>query len=198
MAVKTWCNEDDSLLSRPQGLILLKEVSWTTIRDRTWISNYIPHKGMDMITYPCPELSEFMLDKETPGSLITVQLMCTQSPGAEDITNGLSGTNKVTFVKQLWVLTHWGRVTHIWVGKLTIIGSDNGLSPGRHQAIIQANAGILLIGPLGTNFSEILSEIHIFSFKKIHLKLSSGKWRPFCLGLNVLICMLLVLCYGLI
>ena len=34
------------------------------------------------------------------------------------------------------VLTHWGRVTHICVGNLTIIGSDNGLSPGRRQAII--------------------------------------------------------------
>ena len=32
----------------------------------------------------------------------------------------------------------------------------------------------------------MLIEIHIFSFKKIHLKMSSGKWRPFCLGLNVL------------
>ena len=53
-------------------------------------------------------------------------------------------------------LTHWGRVTHICVGKLSIIGSDNGLSPGRRQAIIWTNAGISLIGPLGTNFSEIL------------------------------------------
>ena len=53
-------------------------------------------------------------------------------------------------------LSHWGRVTHICVGKLTIIGSDNGLTPGRRQAIIWTNAGILLIGPLGTNFSEIL------------------------------------------
>ena len=34
------------------------------------------------------------------------------------------------------ILTHWGRVTHICVSKLTIIGSDNGLSPGRRQAII--------------------------------------------------------------
>ena len=54
------------------------------------------------------------------------------------------------------------------------------------QAIIWTNAGMLLIRTLGTNFSEILSEIHIFSFKKIHLKMSSGKRRPFCLGLNVL------------
>ena len=82
--------------------------------------------------------------------------------------------------------THWGRVTHICVSKLTIIGSDDGLSPDRHQAIILTNAEILLIGPLGTNFSEILIEIHAFSFKKMHLKMSSGKWRPFCLGLHVL------------
>ena len=83
--------------------------------------------------------------------------------------------------------THWGRVTHICVVKLTIIGSDNGLSPGRRQAIIWTNAGILLIGPLGTNFTEILIGIQTFSFKKMHLKMSSAKWRPFSLGLNVLI-----------
>ena len=83
-------------------------------------------------------------------------------------------------------LTLWGRVTHICVVNLTIIGSDNGLSPGRRQTIIWINAGILLIEPLGTTFSEILIKIHTFSFKKIHLKTSSGKRRPFCLGLNVL------------
>ena len=79
-----------------------------------------------------------------------------------------------------------GRVTHVCVSKLTIICSDNGLSPGRCQAIIWTNAGILLIGPLRTNFSKMLIEIHTFSFKKMHLKMSSGKWRPFCLGLDVL------------
>ena len=66
-------------------------------------------------------------------------------------------------------LTHWGWVTHVCVSKLSILGSDNGLSPGR--------AGILLILPLGTNFSEILIETNTFSFKKMHLKMSSGKWR---------------------
>ena len=50
---------------------------------------------------------------------------------------------------------HWGRVTHICVSKLNIICSDNGLSPGRRQAIIWTNAGLLLIGSLGTNFTEI-------------------------------------------
>ena len=76
-------------------------------------------------------------------------------------------------------LTHWGRAKHICVGKLIIIGSDNSLSPGRRQAIIWTSAGILLIWILGTNCSEILSEIHAFPCKKMHLKMSSAKWRPF-------------------
>ena len=76
---------------------------------------------------------------------------------------------------------------HIFVGNLAIIGSDNGLSPGRRKAIIWTNAGILLIEPLITNFNEMLAEIITFSFKKMYLKVSSAKWRPFCLGLNVLI-----------
>ena len=77
-------------------------------------------------------------------------------------------------------LTSWGRVTHICVGTTTIIGSDNGLSPGRRQAIIWTNTGILLIWPLGTNLSEK------FLFTKMRLKVSSAKWRPSCLGLNEL------------
>ena len=77
-------------------------------------------------------------------------------------------------------------MTHICVSKLTIIGLDNGLSPDRRQAIIWTNVGLLLIGPLGTNFSEILIEILTFSFKKMRLKVSSAKRRSFCLGLNVL------------
>ena len=43
---------------------------------------------------------------------------------------------------------------HICIGNLTIIGSDNGLLPGRCQAIIWTNDRILLIGPLGTDFGE--------------------------------------------
>ena len=69
-------------------------------------------------------------------------------------------------------------MTHICVSKLTIIRSDNCLSLSRRQAIIWTIAGILLTGPLGTNFSEL---------RKIQSKMSSAKWRPFCLGLNVLI-----------
>ena len=81
-------------------------------------------------------------------------------------------------------LTHWGRVTHICVSKLTIVGSDNGLSPGRRQAIIWTNDGILLIRTLGTNFGEVLGKINSFSFKKMHLKMSSAKGRLFSIGLS--------------
>ena len=93
----------------------------------------------------------------------------------------------VRWVYYTHVVTHyWGRVTHICVWNLTIIGSDHGLSPGRRQAIIWTNTGILWIGPLGTNFSEIWIGILTFSFRKMRLKMSSAKSRPFCLGLNVL------------
>ena len=97
-----------------------------------------------------------------------------------------SGPDQARLNPYVFSLTHWGRVTHICASKLTIIGSDNGLSPGRRQAIIWTNAGILLIGPLEANFSEIWIEILICSFKKMRLKVSSAKWRPYCFGLNVL------------
>ena len=79
------------------------------------------------------------------------------------------------------ILTHWGRVTHICVGNLAVIGSENGFYARRHQTIIWTNDGLLSIGHLWTNFSGNLFVIHAFSFRKM----SSGKWRPFCLSHNV-------------
>ena len=95
-------------------------------------------------------------------------------------------TNYPNVPIQHQLLTHWGLVTHICASKLATIRSDNRLSPGRRQVIILTNAGILLIRKLGTNFSDNLPAIHTFSFKKVNLKMSSGKWRTYCLGLNVL------------
>ena len=122
-----------------------------------------------------------------------------QAMTCQVMANHLFGTKPLPYNTDLFVipanlnnnavvfLTHWGRVTHLCIRKLSIIGSDNGLSPGRCQAIIWNNARILLIWTLGTNFSEISCKIHAFSFKKMHLKMSSEEWRPFCLSLNVLI-----------
>ena len=47
------------------------------------------------------------------------------------------------------------RPSDAYMHKLNIIVSDNGLSPGRRQAINWTNAGILFIAPIGTNFNEI-------------------------------------------
>ena len=83
-------------------------------------------------------------------------------------------------------LTHWGRVTLICVSKLTIIDLDNGLTPWLCHGIIRTNAGILLIEPLGTKFSEISIGIHPFSFKKSAFenaicKMTSILFRPQCM-----------------
>ena len=83
-------------------------------------------------------------------------------------------------------LTHWGRVTHICVGELMIIGSNKGLSPDRQQAIIWTNAGLLSIGALRTYVSDNLINIQQFTLNKLHVKMSSAKLGPSFLGLNVL------------
>ena len=86
--------------------------------------------------------------------------------------------------------THWGRLMHICIGNLTNIGSDNGLSPGRRQAIIwsrdRSNAGILLMGLIGTNFSEIWIQIEIFSLKNMFdnvvCEIPASLCRPQCVN----------------
>ena len=109
-------------------------------------------------------------------SLVTSEFLAQMASNAENVSNW-------SRYHAFWI-THWARVTLIC--KLTIIGSDNGLSPGQHQAIIWTCAGIELIRTLGTNFSEILSDIHTYSFEDMYLKMSA-KWQTICLGLIVLI-----------
>ena len=75
--------------------------------------------------------------------------------------NSNLGFQKMALHTGTKLLTHWGR-----------------------QATIRTKAGLLLIGTIATNYSEIVIEVQRFSFKKMYLKIS---WRPFCLGLNVLI-----------
>ena len=86
-----------------------------------------------------------------------------------------------------FVNTHWGRVTHKCVSKLTIISSDNGLSPGRRQAIIWTNDGILLIGPLGTklqwnfNYNSNIF-IHKNAFEDVVWKMAAILSQPQCVN----------------
>ena len=75
---------------------------------------------------------------------------------------------------------------HVCISKLTIIGSDNGLSSARCQVIIWTYAGTLLIGPLGTNLSEILIKIYIFiqqnALENAVLKIAAILCRPQCVN----------------
>ena len=69
----------------------------------------------------------------------------------------------------------------ISVGKLTTIGWDSGLLPGRRQAIISTNAGLLSIGPFGTNFNPNTKlSIHENGFENIVCEMAailpSGRW----------------------
>ena len=87
-------------------------------------------------------------------------------------------SKKVQWWKLFWCI--YASVKH------TNNASHNSLSPDQCQSFIWTNAGILLIGSLGTNFNEIVIKIHVFLFKRIHLKMLAGKWGQFCLSFNVL------------
>ena len=91
-----------------------------------------------------------------------------QSKGMNSASSfyGLVIKRNETVLGPIYVFNQSGWVTHICVINLTIIGSNNGVLPGRRQASIWTNAGILLTGPLGTNFREILTGIDIFHSRK--------------------------------
>ena len=148
--------------------------------DHAGVSNHQPHGCL---------LNRLFRRKSKKTSKLRVTGLCAgNSPGTGEFPAQMASyaenvsiwwrhhVETLQFPSCIALLYHW---------LLTIIASENGLSPGRRQAIIWYNDGILLIWPLGTNFSEILIEIHSFSFKKMHLKMLSGKWWPFCLGFNV-------------
>ena len=83
-------------------------------------------------------------------------------------------------------LIHGGWVTHICVSKLAIIGSDNGLSPGRRQDIIWINAGILLPGPLGKNLWNSYRNSIIFiqenAFESVVCEMTAILSQPQCVN----------------
>ena len=61
------------------------------------------------------------------------------------LNQGISSHFRRQLCGKTITVTHWGRVTHICVSNLTIIGSDNGLSPGRRQAIVRTNDGQIIV-----------------------------------------------------
>ena len=89
---------------------------------------------------------------------------------------------------------------HIYVSKMGQhcfrINSDNGLLPVWRQAITWTNTELCSIGPLGTNFSEIWIKLQNCSFIKMHPKMLSAKWQPFCLGGDELIELYIIIFHG--
>ena len=76
---------------------------------------------------------------------------------------------------------------------LSMIVSDNGLSPSRCQAIFLTNAALLLIGQLETNISEILiNQVTIIFIQKNAYEcgvcgISVILSRPHCVNLCVIV-----------
>ena len=122
---------------------------------------------------------------ESAAGLDSVKLI--KCPKAKNVIQGLPlpGRKNVGPI-QTGDLTHWGRVTHICVSNLTIIVSDNGLSPGRHQSHYPNQCCFIVNWNLRKKFQWIIIEIKTFSVKNMQLKMSSGKWRPFCSIFHVL------------
>ena len=85
-------------------------------------------------------------------------------------------------VQSRLALNHCDRVTHICVGSLAIIGSDNGLSPGRCQAIIWTNAGILLSGPRNKCQWKLYRHRYIFiqeyAVENVAWEMAAISYRP--------------------
>ena len=89
------------------------------------------------------------------------------------------------------VVLYWGWMTHVCVNKLTIIGSDIGLSPSRRQNIIWTDD--IVIRNLGPNFSEFLSKIHSTfihenAFENVACELAASLSRPQCVNRSGFMC----------
>ena len=139
MATKIWVNTGSG-----NGLLLVtrlyQAITWT------------PH--FDILSVKSSNIHQRTISKEI-----------TQPP----ITKICWKTADLKFIKIAKSLTHLGRVTHIYVGNLTVIGSDNGFLPGGPQAIFWPNAWISITGHLETNVSSFIIKIH----EQAHLKISS-------------------------
>ena len=92
--------------------------------------------------------------------------------------------NKPSLIYHILSHASWGRLTHICVSKLTIIDSDDGLSPGRRQAIIWTSAGILFIWIRNKLQWTITRNSYIFmqenAFENVLCQMSAILSRPQC------------------
>ena len=83
------------------------------------------------------------------------------------------------------LMSHSGRLTHICVSKLTLIGSDKAWHLVGTKPLSELMLGYCWLDPQEQNSAKFNQNSYII-IKKIHLKMSSWYWWPFCLGLNVI------------
>ena len=119
---------------------------------------------------------------------VPARTVCVSCPGGVMYMYMLHSINRFSiYLLMAWRLIGTKTSTAIMMVMLLRPYHDfyNSLRPSDVYAIIWTKSVILLIEPWGTNFNKILIAI---SLRKIHLKMSSGKWRSFCPDLNVMIC----------
>ena len=152
------------------------------------MSNHIPIWNHDVITNQCQNPCESILILHLEEQCwLEIHQTHTQVFVLPREHHGVdSAILKPRSILRHTYLTHWGRVTHVCVSKLTINGSDNGLSPSRHQAIFWNNVRILLIRQSGTNFNEILMEVMDCLSRKSVWKCRLRNGIHFCLSISVL------------
>ena len=118
-----------------------------------------------------------------------------------------NGNTEVVFVSLdpskgfRWILTHWGRVTHVCVGNLTIIGSDNGLSPGGRSHNLNQCWNIVNWTPRNNLLWNVNRNSYIFihenQFENVVWKMAAILSLPQCvkrksvLGIKFLCCLYL-------
>ena len=96
-------------------------------------------------------------------------------------------------INHIPILTHWSRVTHICVSKLTNIGSDNGLPPSRRQAIISTKCWYIVNWSLGNKFQWNLNQNqYIFiqenAFESVVCEMAAILSQPQCVKLSIMCC----------
>ena len=183
-----WCRLGDKPLPEPMMASLLTHIS--VIRSQ-WVKR---------VNVQSDHLHVIHLQMRRPASSWRYNVLrCTSVAGsqsASELTTSVPWQLLVHLYDCCWVaartaLTHLGRRTHICVSKMALIGSDNGLPPGRRQAIIWTNAGIYSIHTVGTNSSEIASS-YIFvqenAPENIICEMGDIVSRPHCVNAHNYVC----------
>ena len=151
-----------------------------------YISNFISHIIIDVIMHRYWNYGESVLVQELPVAVVQFHT------GVQTKILMFSSADEPNAQSTIWInleiawfnfhslispsaayMRHWIGSALVQIIACRLFGAE---------PLSKPMLGLLFIGPSGTNFSEILIKIQIFSFRKMRLKISSAKWRQFCQG----------------